>query len=75
MREIAPKIIEYFESKGIPGEATVTLCGVLLLVLSLKRLKSWHKLLYWEKWGLASQLFGSIFATVIGSIFLLRRVL
>lgn len=75
MREFGPRIVEFVESQGINGATFIMLVGLLFALLSLKSLRTWNKMLYYQKWLLVSELLGSISVTIAGFVMLLKKLL
>jgi hypothetical protein len=75
MRDLASEIVEYLEKKGIDSAVLVTIVAVLFLVWTIRSLRSWNSLMYYEKWMVVVELFSSALVAIVGFALLLRRLL
>jgi hypothetical protein len=75
MRQLASKIVEFLEATGIDGVVFMVVLGLVLLLVSVRNLRTWDDLLYYEKWMVAMEAVASLAVTLAGCLLLLGRVL
>ena len=72
MRDLLSKFIEFLHTRGIDPNIIVTVMGSIFLLDSVRQIRMWDKLKYWEKWLVLSQTIGSIAVILFCGILLLR---
>ena len=63
------------ESLGIDATAFIIVMGLLFTAWTVRGLRRWDSLLYYQKWMIVAELGGSIMVLLAGCVLLLKRLL